>query len=57
VLWDAQREQLVCPCHRGAFDAQTGEPLAGPPRVPLRRLAVIRRGDEVWVESTTESKV
>ncbi len=54
VLWDAQREQLFCPCHRGVFDAHTGMPIAGPPRAPLRRLAVVRRGDEVWVESTTE---
>jgi Rieske Fe-S protein len=56
VLWEAARGELVCPCHRGAFDARTGEVLAGPPRAPLRRLTVVRRGAEVWVESTTASE-
>ena len=57
VLWEAEREQLVCPCHRGVFDGQTGAVCAGPPRAPLRRLSVVRRGDEVWVETTAESDV
>jgi Rieske Fe-S protein len=28
---------LTCPCHGGMF-SRTGEPVAGPPRTPLRRL-------------------
>ena len=27
--------QLHCPCHHGVFDAETGRPIAGPPRRPL----------------------
>lgn len=34
---------LHCPCHEGAFDLETGRPVAGPPRRPLPRviLAVV----------------
>jgi Rieske Fe-S protein len=32
--------QLHCPCHRGYFDMHTGQPLAGPPRRPLPRIAL-----------------
>jgi nitrite reductase/ring-hydroxylating ferredoxin subunit len=38
-------ERFHCPCHEGAFDLRTGQPLAGPPRRPLPRVTLeIRHG-------------
>ncbi len=39
---------LYCPCHEGTFDALTGRPLAGPPRRPLPRITIERRGADVY---------
>lgn len=37
--------RLLCPCHEGAFDLQSGNPVAGPPRRPLPRINLdIRNG-------------
>lgn len=45
VIPDLPNGQFVCPCHRGFFDAETGQPLAGPPRRPLPRILLeIREG-------------
>lgn len=35
VFWSKEEHELICPCHHGKFDVQTGNPLAGPPRRPL----------------------
>lgn len=35
VFWSAEKEKLVCPCHKGSFDVKTGVPIAGPPKRPL----------------------
>jgi Rieske Fe-S protein len=40
--------QLHCPCHRGYFDMHTGQPLAGPPRRPLPRIALKVQGGIVY---------
>lgn len=40
---------LECPCHRGAYEAQTGFVLYGPPIRPLNLIVLqIRAGGEVW---------
>lgn len=45
VLPEMHAGQLHCPCHRGYFDMHTGQPLAGPPRRPLPRIALqVQRG-------------
>lgn len=37
--------RFFCPCHEGAFDLQSGNPVAGPPRRPLPRINLdIRNG-------------
>jgi len=36
------------PCHEGYFDLRSGEPVAGPPRRPLPRIAVEIRGRDVY---------
>jgi len=50
VVWDRQRQQLVCPCHRGIFDEE-GNVVSGPPPRPLARREVVVRGNGVWVKS------
>lgn len=37
LAFDAGAQRIRCACHGGAF-AITGEPVAGPPRMPLARL-------------------
>jgi thiosulfate dehydrogenase [quinone] large subunit len=40
VQYDAGSVQFVCPCHGGAYDARTGQVLAGPPPSPLPRIPI-----------------
>jgi Rieske Fe-S protein len=49
VSWDAQTQELKCPCHGGVYDA-TGAVKAGPPPVPLTRLATRIEGDQILVQ-------
>ena len=49
VAWDADREQLVCPCHRGAFDLY-GNVISGPPPRPLPTREVLVREGNVYVK-------
>ncbi|WP_059106067.1 Rieske (2Fe-2S) protein [Shouchella shacheensis] len=35
VFWDKEKDEMICPCHHGAFSARTGEATAGPPRRAL----------------------
>lgn len=45
-----------CPCHEGQFDLQTGEPLAGPPRRPLTRIRLEKKGDRIFAVGITEGR-
>lgn len=49
VSWNKEREQFVCPCHQGVFD-KAGRNIAGPPPRPLDRFAVIKRGEQLYVQ-------
>ena len=40
---------LTCPWHRGEFDLRSGEPLAGPPRAPIRTYEVKVHGDQILI--------
>ena len=40
VYYDARQNKLLCPCHNGIFDPDTGEVLAGPPPRPLPRITL-----------------
>jgi Rieske Fe-S protein len=40
--------RLHCPCHEGVFDLRSGQPLAGPPSRPLRRIQLDVRGGRVY---------
>lgn len=35
VFWDEPSGDMICPCHNGIFDAETGAAVAGPPRRAL----------------------
>jgi Rieske Fe-S protein len=48
VLWEADREELLCPCHNGRFAASTGEVLAGPPPRPLPVIELQERSDGIY---------
>jgi Rieske Fe-S protein len=40
VIPEVEAGKFHCPCHHGAFDIRTGQPLAGPPRTPLVRVRI-----------------
>jgi len=49
VYFEQTHQRLECPCHDGAFDAQTGAVLYGPPPRPLDEIKLEVRGDSsVW---------
>ena len=48
VYFDQENQRLECPCHEGAFDAQSGDVLHGPPPRPLDVVSLEVRGNEVW---------
>jgi nitrite reductase/ring-hydroxylating ferredoxin subunit len=48
VIPRPERGSFHCPCHEGWFDLRTGVPTAGPPRRPLTRIVLERRGDDIY---------
>ena len=48
VLWRAEHEDLLCPCHNGRFEASSGDVLAGPPPRPLPVIDLEERPDGVF---------
>jgi arsenite oxidase small subunit len=40
VFWEKEEKEMLCPCHHGKFDVETGAPTAGPPRRPLPEIYV-----------------
>jgi Rieske Fe-S protein len=52
VYFNAAKSQLICPCHKGIFNAADGGVVAGPPKRPLERLAVSVRNGEVCVQAS-----
>lgn len=49
VLYKHEINKIVCPCHKGFFDPETGEVLQGPPPRPLPQLSVVIRDGNVYV--------
>lgn len=49
VLYDHQIKKIVCPCHKGYFDPDSGKVLQGPPPRALPALAVSVEGDKIFV--------
>lgn len=48
VVPEVAAGRFACPCHRGAFDIESGRPLAGPPRRPLPRIRLEVRDGVVY---------
>jgi Rieske Fe-S protein len=48
VYYDQQRGELLCPCHEGVFDAQTGDPIAGPPQRSLPKITIHQDGTTIY---------
>lgn len=49
-IYDKERKNFFCPCHRGQFDVKTGQVLAGPPPRQLDELEVQVRDSAVFVK-------
>jgi nitrite reductase/ring-hydroxylating ferredoxin subunit len=47
-------EIVECPLHGATFDLRTGEALTPPAVEPVRTFPVIRQGDEIYVEVSTD---
>ena len=48
VVPEPANRRFYCPCHEGAFDLSTGNPIAGPPRRPLARIKLEFRQGSVY---------
>jgi Rieske Fe-S protein len=49
VSWDAETQELKCPCHGGVYDTM-GQVKAGPPPEPLHRVQTRIQGNQVQVQ-------
>lgn len=47
VYYSRERNQLICPCHTGAFSIKDGSVIQGPPPRPLPRVILDRRGSDL----------
>jgi Rieske Fe-S protein len=50
VLYEANMNKMICPCHHGEFDAATGRVLAGPPPRPLPRIRLRVENGKIMAE-------
>ena len=48
VVPEVANKHFFCPCHNGAFDLESGIPIAGPPRRPLERILLEIRDRELY---------
>lgn len=48
VFFEPDNDRFFCPCHDGAFAAETGEPIAGPPQRRLPRINLEIRDGTIW---------
>lgn len=53
VGWDAGRNQFVCPCHMGIYDAD-GNVVSGPPPRPLDQYEVEVKDGNIYVAVAVE---
>jgi cytochrome b6-f complex iron-sulfur subunit len=53
VGWNAERRQVICPCHRGVFDIY-GNVVSGPPPRPLARREVFQRNGQLYMRRSPQ---
>lgn len=53
VYYEPDRKQLLCPCHAGVFDPQTGAPIAGPPQRSLPKVTIQQDGTMLYAVEET----
>jgi Rieske Fe-S protein len=57
VIPRPDESSFFCPCHEGRFDLRSGAPIAGPPRRPLTRIVLERRGRDIYAVGVEERVV
>jgi nitrite reductase/ring-hydroxylating ferredoxin subunit len=48
VVYSTSDNKLLCPCHNGSFSVIEGAPIGGPPTRRLPRIAIEKRGDQLF---------
>lgn len=48
VYWAPEENQLICPCHNGRFEPETGEVIQGPPSRRLPRIRLENRNGKIY---------
>lgn len=56
LAYDEKAHRIRCACHGGAF-ALTGEPVAGPPRMPLAKLECRAEGGRLFIRTVQHGDV
>jgi arsenite oxidase small subunit len=49
VAYNAEVNQIRCPCHDGFFDPVDGSVISGPPLKPLRELPFYEEGGQIFI--------
>lgn len=57
VVPQPENKRFFCPCHEGAFDLESGRPIAGPPRRPLPRISLEVRNGAIYATGVEASTV
>ncbi len=56
VRYRADINQIECPCHKGYFNADTGDVIQGPPPRALPQLTVVRKEGKVFVKASDKEQ-
>jgi cytochrome b6-f complex iron-sulfur subunit len=48
VNYKEDENQMVCPCHLGVFDPETGDVISGPPPSKLPSIIISQKGDDIF---------
>ena len=57
VVPQPENKRFFCPCHEGAFDLESGRPIAGPPRRPLPRISLAVRNSAIYATGVEASTI
>lgn len=57
VMWKEKEHKFHCPCHKGAFSAETGDVLYGPPERALPKLKLAVTKDAVFFDGIEKGRL